>query len=78
MLETEDPVPQMQGQEGCQTTHTRNGDTVSFESVCANGTSTGEMTYTDDSMEGTITTTSNEGGEEMTIDLAGQYEGPCE
>ena len=75
-----DPVPQMETDEGCVSTHAVAGDTVHFETTCPDGTSTGEVTYTDESMHGTITSHSTESAEaaDVTIEISGVYEGPCD
>ncbi len=73
------PVPESKGQEDCQQTHTITGNTVEFEVVCADSRSTGEVTYKGDSMKGTITSTQTARGQQrnMTIDISGEYVGPC-
>ncbi len=68
-----DPVPP--AEEGCRQTHTINGNTVNFETVCANGQSTGQVTYEGDSMSGSIMSHSSTG--DANIELTGQYIGPC-
>jgi len=75
----DNPVPEMEELEGCQTTHEISGDVVTFESTCADSHSSGTLTYSDDAMNGVITSTKTENGEEtgVTIELTGQYEGPC-
>ena len=69
------PVPQST-EEGCAETHSMDGNTVKFETTCPESKSTGEVTYNGDSMEGTIKSQSAEGA--VTIDIAGQYVGPCD
>ena len=68
-----DPVPQTE--EGCQQTHTINGNTVNFETVCEDGQSTGQVTYEGDSMSGSIMSHSSTG--DASIQITGQYIGPC-
>ena len=73
------PVPQRQEQKGCHETHAITGNTVHFDVVCADTTSSGDVTYDNDSMHGRMTSTHTEHGRPMTatIDVHGQYEGPC-
>ena len=73
------PVPTQDEQKDCQETHSINGTTVQFNVVCPDSTSSGHVTYANDSMKGTITTTHTEHGKatNATIDISGQYEGPC-
>lgn len=77
-LTNENPVPQA-NEEDCQTTHTMNGNTLHFESVCPSGRSTGDVTYNNNSMTGTIKSTQTEKGQthDVTIDISGEYVGPC-
>ena len=73
------PVPQMNGQEDCQTTHSIAGNTVHFETICKDSTSTGDIMYEQDSMRGTIQSHATApGGHDATIDISGQYLGPCD
>lgn len=76
----DNPVPQGKDEEGCKQTHSLKGNAVNFEVVCDNSRSTGQVTYDNDSMKGTIKSTQTERGrpQEMTIDISGQYLGPCE
>lgn len=78
-ITNDNPVPQASGQD-CQTTHTVNGNTVHFETTCADSHSTGDVTYENDSMTGTIKSTLTERGQtqDVTIDINGEYVGPCE
>lgn len=73
------PVPQGEDEEGCQHTHTLNGNTVNFETVCKDSHSTGKVTYKNTSMKGKIETTKMEKGREehVTMDISGEYVGPC-
>ena len=79
-LTNDNPVPEAEDQEDCQQTHNIKGNTVNFEVVCAKSHSTGQVTYKDETMKGMIKTTQNEDGRETTstIDISGQYVGPCE
>ena len=79
-ITNDNPVPQSNDQDDCRQTHALKGDTVNFEVVCANSHSTGQVTYKDDSMEGTIQSTQIEDGrpQNVTIDISGQYVGPCD
>lgn len=72
----DNPVPSPE--EGCQTTHSLQGDTVNFESVCADSTSSGQVTYENDSMSGTIRSHQTADNTNATIELSGQYIGPCD
>lgn len=73
------PVPQRDEQKDCQETHSIKGNTVQFDVVCSDSTSSGQVTYKNDSMNGTIKTTQTEHGKatNATINISGQYEGPC-
>ncbi len=73
------PVPKRDDQSNCQETHSTKGNTVSFEMVCPDSKSNGLVTYQNDSMKGTIKTTKTEHGKptNVTVDISGQYEGPC-
>ena len=78
-ITNDNPVPEGEDEEGCQQTHTMNGNTVNFETVCDDSHSTGEVTYENETMNGTIKSTSTENGTEetVTINISGQYVGPC-
>jgi hypothetical protein len=78
-ISNDDPVPDANNEENCKQTHTMNGNTVNFEVVCAKSHSTGKVTYKNDSMKGTIQSTSTENGQEknVTLDISGEYVGPC-
>ena len=73
------PVPQAKGQEDCRQTHTAKGNTIDFEVICDDSRSTGQVTYKNDSMKGTIKSTQTGHGQQqnMTVDISGQYLGPC-
>ena len=73
------PVPTRDDQKDCKETHSIEGNTVHFDVVCADSKSSGDVTYEGDSMTGRITSTQRERGQETTstINLRGQYEGPC-
>jgi hypothetical protein len=79
-LTNDDPVPEAKNEENCKQTHSVKGNTVTFEAVCAKSRSTGEVTYNNDTMKGTIKSTQTENGQETntTIDISGQYVGPCQ
>ena len=75
----DNPVPEMEELDGCETTHNVDGNVVTFESTCTDSHSNGTLTYSEEAMEGVITSTKTENGEEMgvTIEITGKYEGPC-
>ena len=79
-VSNQNPVPDMNTSKDCKETHTIDGNTVTFEQVCDKSKSTGEMTYENDSMTGTITSEQKENGQETkaTIELTGEYLGPCD
>ena len=68
-LTNDNPVPQKD--DSCTSTHTLDGNTVKFETTCADSHSTGEITYQNESMNGTITSQSADG--EATIEITGEY-----
>ena len=78
-ITNDNPVPKRDEQNDCQETHSINGNTVQFDVVCPDSTSNGQVTYQNDSMKGTIKTTQTERGKatDVTMDISGQYEGPC-
>ena len=78
-MTNDNPVPKRDGQNNCQETHSIHGNTVQFDVACPDSKSSGHVTYKNDSMKGTIKTTQTERGKEtnVTIDISGQYEGPC-
>ncbi|HLF18198.1 MAG TPA: DUF3617 family protein [Candidatus Omnitrophota bacterium] len=78
-ITNDNPVPEASDEEGCTSTHSMDGNTVHFETVCPESTSTGEVTYQEDSMQGLISSKQTEDGEEMevSIEISGEYVGPC-
>ena len=79
-ITNENPVPESDAaDEGCRQTHSISGPTVDFQTVCADSTSTGQVTYENDSMRGTIHSREMADGKEtnVTIQITGQYAGPC-
>ena len=78
-LTNANPVPKKEEEENCQETHTSSGNTVKFEVICKDSHSTGEITYNNDSMKGSIQSTQKHGGKEekVVMDIKGQYTGPC-
>ena len=79
-ITNDNPVPEAEDEEDCQQTHTMKGNTVNFEVTCDDSHSTGQVTYRNDSMKGSIKSTQTENGKETTstIDISGQYVGPCD
>ena len=75
----DNPVPEGP-EKNCQKTHELRGNTVHFESVCPDSTSSGDVTYTDDTMQGTIHSRQTVEGQEesSTIQITGQFVGPCD
>ena len=78
-MTNEDPVPTRADEKDCQETHAIKGNSVHFDVVCDDSTSSGDVTYDNDSMTGHITSTRQEHGRETTstIGIRGQYAGPC-
>ena len=78
-ITNDNPVPENESDEDCQTTHSIDGNTVNFESICSDSKSTGSVTYEEESMHGTIRSQGTADGntESVTIEINGQYEGPC-
>ena len=78
-ISNQNPVPDMSSGKDCQETHTIDGNTVNFEVVCSDGKSSGQVTYQEDSMNGVIKSHEMVEGKEtdVTIEIKGQYEGPC-
>ena len=78
-ISNENPVPSASTEKDCQSTHTMNGNTVSFEVTCPDSRSTGEVVYMGDSMKGMIKSHQTVDGKETdsTIDISGKYTGPC-
>ena len=74
----QNPVPEKDDQKNCQKTHTIDGNTVNFEVICDDSKSTGQVTYSENSMKGTIKSQqTTQGGSDVTIDITGEYVGPC-
>jgi hypothetical protein len=82
-ITNQNPVPKSKRTEDCQETHDRSGNTVNFHMTCNKQDmqmeSTGHVTYSGDSMEGQIKSHQVAQGRNMdaTIDITGQYLGPC-
>lgn len=76
----ENPAPDATAEEGCRQTHSISGNTVNFETVCTDSKSTGQMTYSGDSMTGHIKSHQTVDGQatDTTIEVTGQYVGPCD
>jgi len=84
-LTKKNPIPShAKSMEDCKQTHEINGDTVSFQVTCDRNDfqmeSSGTMTYSGDSMQGHIKSHQVRKGKAMdsSIDISGQYLGPCE
>jgi hypothetical protein len=86
-ITNQNPVPKYiknkDMEDRCQQTHEINGNTVTFHSNCNyNDTqieSSGNMTYSDGSMQGEIKSHQTRAGKtiDSTVDITGQYVGPC-
>lgn len=78
-ITNDNPVPKGEDEEGCEKTHNFRGNTLHFETVCKDSHSKGKITYKNTSMKGTIETTKTVKGkaEAATIDISGEYVGPC-
>ena len=78
-ITNDNPVPKDETQKNCESNHTIKGNTVNFETTCPDSHSTGQLTFNNDSMKGTIESTSTQKGkkENVTMDINGQYVGPC-
>ncbi len=82
-ITNQNPVPKSKRTEDCQETHDKSGNTVNFHMTCNKQDfqmdSTGHVTYSGDSMEGQIKSHQVAQGRNMdaTIDINGQYLGPC-
>jgi hypothetical protein len=82
-ITNQNPVPKSKMAEDCQETHDKSGDTINFHMTCNKPDfqmdSTGHVTYTGSSMEGQIKSHQVAQGRDMnsTIDISGQYLGPC-
>jgi len=79
----QNPVPKSKKMKDCQETHTMNGDTVNFHVICNQQDmqmdSTGQVTYTGDTLAGKIKSHEVARGRNMdaAMDITGQYVGPC-
>jgi len=73
-----DPIPEVTTEEDCVSTHTTAGNTVHFDIQCPDSNSSGEVMYMNESMHGSITTVQIADGQQATIDISGEYTGPCE
>ena len=86
-ITNQNPVPKYMKnkdmEDRCQQTHEINGNTVIFHSTCNyNDTqieSNGNMTYSDDTMQGEIKSHQTHAGKtiDSTVDITGRYVGPC-
>ena len=78
-VSNQNPVPEMNSKENCKETHSIDGSTVKFQTVCDDSDSSGQVTYKDDSMEGVVKSHQREDGKKMdaTIEISGKYLGPC-
>ena len=80
-ISNQNPVPDVNMQKDCKETHTMDGYTVNFHVTCdeSKSDSIGQMTYTDDSMEGEIKSHQVVDGKEVnsTIEISGKYVEPC-
>ena len=79
-MTNDNPVPRRSDDSPkCQEKHTQKGNTVHFEITCPDSTSTGQVVYQNESMQGTIKTTKTEHGRstDTTLNISGQYQGPC-
>lgn len=78
-ITNENPVPESENDTNCKSTHTRDGQTINFDTKCDNSHSTGTVTYADETMTGTIQSTSMQEGQQYnsTINITGKYVGPC-
>ncbi len=78
-ITNDNPVPKNEEDEDCEDTHSFSGNTLNFESVCKNSRSTGQITYKNTSMKGTIESVKTVKGKEekATINISGKYVGPC-
>jgi hypothetical protein len=76
-------VPQQkeQGEQQCKMTNQRTvGNKVFWTMTCKNGTvSNGEIAYSKTTFDGAQTTTTSQGGRQMTVKstMSGKYLGPC-
>lgn len=76
-ITNDNPVPEASNNPDCQSTHNTRGNTVSFEVVCPDSTSRGQVSYNNETMNGTITSKQTN-GQEAKIDISGKYIGPCD
>ena len=75
-LTNDDPVPSVNEDQDCESTHTVDGNNLTFEETCPDSHSTGEITYQNETMTGVVQSESK--GESATIEISGEYVGPCE
>ena len=80
----QNPVPKNKYSSAyCQVTHNTNGNVVNFHTTCDHNNmqmeSSGSMTYAGDTMQGHIKSHEVVAGKTMdsSIDITGQYAGPC-
>ena len=75
----QNPVPDVNKLKDCKETHSIDGNTVNFSVICSDSNSTGQVTYQDDSMEGTVQSHQVVDGKEVnaTVEIRGKYVGPC-
>jgi hypothetical protein len=82
-ITNQNPIPKSKRMEDCQEKHDRNGNTFNFHVTCDKQgmqmDATGHVTYSGNSMEGQIKSHQVAQGRDMnaTIDITGQYVGPC-
>jgi len=78
-ITNDNPVPESDKQKNCQQTHSKKGNTVNFEVICADSHTSGQVTYQNNSMKGRIKSTQTKNGkkENVTMDISGKYVGPC-
>ncbi len=78
-ITNQNPVPKQDDQEDCSETHSIIGNTVKFDMTCKDSRSSGEVSYDNDSMKGSIKSLQHQNGQDVnaTIDIKGQFEGPC-
>ena len=78
-ISNQNPVPSVDDTENCQQTHSIDGNAINFEVVCDKSSSTGHVTYNDETMEGQIQSHQMADGKDVnaTIEITGQYVGPC-
>jgi hypothetical protein len=75
------PQPKEKGEQQCKMTDQKTvGSKVFWTMTCKNGTvSKGDITYSKTSFNGSQTTTTSQGGRQMTVKskMSGKYLGPC-